>query len=186
MADRLRRAFGTQAVLGVGVLALSGWLLALEPGKLPAEDGPDFAVTEEIVDEDAGIDLVVQLDPGRVGLNRLRVEVREPETGLDGLELTFIPPVGSNAGSVVQAIPLTGAGIADSGPAPGGVPLDVAGAWTLQVSASTPTGSLTGAGSSFEVLQADGSLTTSDIETVPTGAPVTPAPTTAPPPTTAP
>jgi methionine-rich copper-binding protein CopC len=182
MANRLRRAFGTQAVLGVGVLALSGWLLGLEPGKLPAEDGPEFAITEEIVDEDAGIDLVVQLDPGRVGVNRLRVEVREPETGLDGLQVTFIPPVGSNAGSVVQTIPLTGAGIADSGPPPaGGVPLDVAGAWTLQVSASTPTGSLTGAGSSFEVLQADGSLPTSDIETVPTRAPVTPAPTTVPP-----
>jgi methionine-rich copper-binding protein CopC len=182
MADRLRRAFGTQAVLGVGVLALSGWLLALEPGKLPAEEGPDFAISEEIVDEDAGIDLVVQLDPGQVGVNRLRVEVREPETGLDGLRVTFIPPVGSNAGSVVQAIPLTGAGIADSGPPPGGVPLDVAGAWTLQVSASTATGSLTGAGSSFEVRGADGSLPTSDIESVPTGAPVTPAPTTAPPP----
>jgi copper transport protein len=186
MADRLRRAFGTEAVLGLAVLALSGWLLALEPGKVDEEDGPDFAITEEIVDEEAGIDLVVQLEPGRVGVNRLRVEVREPETGLDGLRLTFIPPVGSNAGNVVQAIPLTGVGIADSGPPPGGVPLDVAGAWTLQVSATTATGSLTGAGSSFEVLDADGSLPTSDIDTTPSAPPVTPAPTVASTATTAP
>jgi copper transport protein len=183
MANRLRRAFGTQAVLGVGVLALSGWLLALEPGKLPAEEGPDFAVNETIVDPDADVDLTVSLDPGQVGMNRLRVEVSQPETGLSGLELTFIPPVGSDANEVVQRIPLTGAGIADSG-TNGGVPLNVAGAWTLQVSARTATGSVTGAGSSFDVLEADGSVRTSDIGTSPTQPPVTAAPTTAPPPST--
>jgi copper transport protein len=186
MADRLRRAFGTEAVIGVGVLALSGWLLGLEPGKLPVDEGPDFAVTEEIIDEEAGIELVVSLDPGRVGVNRLRVEVREPQTGLEGLRVMFIPPVGSGAGTVVQRIPLSGAGVADSGPPPGGVPLDVAGAWTLQVSASTATGNLTGAGSSFDVLQADGSVVTSDIGTTPSAPPVTPAPTPAPSSTTAP
>jgi copper transport protein len=178
MADRLRRAYGTQAVLGVAVLALSGWLLALEPGKLPAEEGPDFAINEPIVDPDVGVDLTVSLDPGRVGMNRLRVEVRQPETGLSGLVVTFVPPVGSNANEVVQRIPLTGAGIADSG-TNGGVPLNVAGAWTLQVSARTTTGSLTGAGSSFDVREADGSLSTSEIGTSPTAPPATPAPTAA-------
>ena len=91
MAYRLRRAFGTEAVLGVVVIALSGWLLSLDPDKLPEDDGVDFAITEDVSDPDAGIDLTVSLDPGRVGLNRLRVEVREPETGLDGLELTVHP-----------------------------------------------------------------------------------------------
>ena len=185
MAYRLRRAFGTEAVLGVIVLALSGWLLSLEPEKLPEDDGVDFAISEDIRDPDAGIDLTVSLDPGRVGLNRLRVEVHEPETELAGLELRFTPPIGSDAGEVIQPIPLTGAGIADSGPN-GGVPLDVTGAWTLQVSASTPTGSLAGAGSTFDVLAADGSQATSVIETSPTAPPATPRPTPAPSSTTAP
>ena len=47
MAYRLRRAFGTEAVLGVVVIALSGWLLSLDPEKLPEDDGVDFAITEE-------------------------------------------------------------------------------------------------------------------------------------------
>ena len=183
MADRLRRAFGTQAVLGVAVLALSGWLLALEPGKLPADEGPDFVVNEMITDTDAGLDLTVSLDPGRVGTNRLRVEVREPQTGLSGLEVTFVPPIGSDANLVVQRIPLRGAGVADSG-ANGGVPLNVAGAWTLRVNARTPTGSVTGAGSSFDVREANGSVSTSEIGSSPTQPPATPAPTTAPPPST--
>ena len=34
-ADRLRRAFGTEAAIGLVVIGLSGWLLALDPGKLP-------------------------------------------------------------------------------------------------------------------------------------------------------
>jgi len=183
MAHRLRRAFGTQAVLGVAVLALSGWLLALEPGKLPADEGPDFAVTETVTDPEAGADLTVSLDPGRVGMNRLRVEVREPATGLSALVLTFVPPVGSDANEVIQRIPLRGAGIADSGP-DGGVPLNVAGAWTLQVSARTPTGDVTGANNSFDVLEADGSVSTSEIGTSPTQPPVTPAPTSTPSPST--
>jgi methionine-rich copper-binding protein CopC len=176
MSYRLRRAFGTEAVLGVAVIALSGWLLSLDPGKLPEDDGVDFAIEEDIRDPEAGIDLTVLLDPGRVGTNRLRVEVREPETGLDGLELRFSPPVGSDAGVVIQRIPLTGAGIADSGP-DHGVPFEVAGAWTLQVSASTPNGTLSGAGSSFEVLSADGSQPSSVIGSSPTNPPATPAPT---------
>ncbi len=176
MSYRLRRAFGTEAVLGVAVIALSGWLLSLDPGKLPEDDGIDFAIEKDIRDPEAGIDLTVLLEPGRVGTNRLRVEVREPDTGLDGLELRFSPPVGSDAGVVIQRIPLTGAGIADSGP-DGGVPFEVAGAWTLQVSASTPNGTLSEAGSSFEVLSADGSLPSSVIGSSPTNPPATPAPT---------
>ena len=34
-ADRLRRAFGTEAVIGVVVIMLSGWMLTMTPGKVP-------------------------------------------------------------------------------------------------------------------------------------------------------
>ena len=54
------------------------------------------------------------LAPGEVGLNKLRVEVRRPATGLTGLTVTFLPPEGSELGAIVQTVPLTGAGIAVS------------------------------------------------------------------------
>ena len=187
MADRLRRAFGTEAVIGVVVIALSGWLLALTPGKLPEPEDTDYAVSEQIVDTASGIDLTVSLRPGRVGLNEVRVEVESPESDLAGLVVTFVPPPGSGGRTIELPIPLGGAGVAVSAPGDG-VPLDVPGAWTLQVSATTPTGAVNNAGGTFEVLAADGSQATSEIGTTPEGPPVTPATTTLPPtvPTTAP
>lgn len=177
LANRLRRAFGTEAVIGVVVVGLSGWLLALEPGKLP-EPTVEFAIEEPIVDAASGTDLTVSLDPGRVGVNTMRVDVRAPETGLTDLLVRLTPPVGSNRPTIEQPIALTGVGIAQS-PAGAGVPLDVAGTWTLEVTAATPTGPVAGTGA-FEVRNADGSLPTADIGTIATTTPVTPASTAAP------
>jgi copper transport protein len=177
-ADRLRRAFGTEALIGVVVIGLSGWLLSFTPGKLPDANEVDYAIVETIVDPTSQIDMDVSLAPGEVGLNKLRVDVRAPATGLSGLELTFVPPLGSNLGSIVQTVPLTGAGIAVS--PDDYLPLQVAGAWTLQVSATTLTGNVAGAGSSFDVRNADGSLPTSNIGSTPTAPIVSAAPTTPP------
>ena len=95
------------------------------------------------------------LSPGRVGLNDLRVEVTSPETGLNGLTLTFIPPDGS--GGIVQPIPgLDGAGSAAT--VEGfGIPFNVAGIWQLQVDANTPTGAAQQVQTQFEILEEDGS-----------------------------
>jgi len=176
-ADRLRRAFGTEAAIGVVVIGFSGWLLSFTPGKVPASDEVDYAIEETIVDPEADIDLTVSLAPGRVGLNKLRVEVRQPETGLTGLTVTFLPPEGSELGSISQTVPLSGAGIAVS--PDDYLPLDVAGAWTMQVSATTPAGNLPGANTSFIVVNADGSVPDSDIGSIPSAPAVTAATTTA-------
>jgi copper transport protein len=178
LAHRLRRAFGTEAVIGVIVIGLSGWLLDLPPGKVPAPE-VDFAIEEPIVDTTSGLDMTVSLDPGRVGPNTLRVEVRAPESGLAGLTVSFVPPVGSDLPIIEQPIPLGGAGVAQT-PEDGGIPFEVAGTWTLQISASTPTGAVQGASGTFEIRAADGSLPTSNIGTTPTTTPVTPATTAAP------
>lgn len=174
-ADRLRRAFGTEAVIGVIVLGLSGWLLGLTPNKAPVEAGGDFAIERTFRDTEAGLDLTVSLRPGRVGLNEMRVEVREPEEGVTGLTVTLFPPAGSTEPRIEQPIPLSGAGIALSGEG-GGVPLNVAGSWRMQVAASTQTGAVPAAENSFVVNEADGSEPTTEL--VP---PVTGAATTVPP-----
>jgi copper transport protein len=175
-ADRLRRAFGTEAVIGVIVLGLSGWLLSFTPGKVE-EDEVDFAIEETIFDEANGLDITVSLDPGRVGLNDLRVEVREPASDITGLELSFVPPQGSGEGTIVQPISLSGRGVAAS-PEGGGIPLSVPGAWTLQVSATTPIGTSSGASNPFDVRSANGDLVTPDIGSTPSAPAVTAATTT--------
>lgn len=155
-ADRLRRAFATEAAIGLVVIALTGWLLTLDPGKVPDNDG-DFAVRETITEDTLDFEVDVFLSPGRIGLNDIRVEVTRPETGLSGLVLTFYPPDGSGRGPISQPVALTSAGIAASGPG-GGVPFDVAGTWRLEVTAITPLGQVPATSTGFGIRDEDGDL----------------------------
>lgn len=177
---QLRRAFGTEALIGVVVLALSAALLSFTPDKVVVADETEWAIEEVINDTTSGLELVVRLEPGRVGENRLQVEVVAPQTGVSGLTVSFVAPLGSGVDTMTQPIALTGAGIADtsSGDEEWGLPFEVAGAWTLQVDATTSQGAVNSASSSFEIRNADGSLPESDIAPTPTGAPVTAATTT--------
>jgi hypothetical protein len=164
-------------VIGIVVLALSGWLLSFTPPKQPESGGVDYAVVEPFVDPTTQLDLTVSVNPSRVGLNQLRVELRGPTTGgVTGLTVRFVPPTGSNGQIIEQPIPLTGPGIAVS--APEYLPLPIAGAWTMQVSATTPTGSITDASATFNVLTADGKVQTPEIAPTPSAPDITPAPTT--------
>lgn len=158
-ADRMRRAFGTEAGIGLVVILLSGWLLTMTPGKVPDNGGGSFAIHEQVLDEATGLDLDVYLEPGTVGPNRLVVRVNEPEEGLTGLSITFMPPDGAPAEvvGVTQAIPeLTGVGAAGT-TEDNGIPLTYAGTWTMTVTAATAAGTYPGGETSIEILNADGS-----------------------------
>jgi copper transport protein len=170
-ADRLRRAFGTEAVIGVVVIGLSGWLMAFTPPKAPEVDDVDFAVVEPFVDATSGVNLEVSLTPSRVGGNQLKVRVFEPPQDLAGLTVELIPPAGSNQPSVSWPIGLSGPGVAISGP--DDLPLSVAGVWTMQVSATTPQGAMAPTQQTFTVANADGEVVTPEISPTPTQAPVT-------------
>jgi copper transport protein len=150
LADRFRRAFSAEAAIGVVVLMLSGWLLALTPPRIVETDNATYRVTVPFVDDTTGIDIDVKITPARVGRNGIRVEVMAPEQ-ISNLVLLFVPPAGSTARPVEQSIPnLTGIGAALLR-ASDGIPLDDSGTWTIQLSVVTPTGTVSGATSSFEV-----------------------------------
>jgi copper transport protein len=156
-ADRMRRAFGTEAAIGVLVIGLSGWLLALNPGKLPDTDG-DFDIHEPFIDEALDFDVEVLLSPGQVGVNEFEVVVNAPATGLSELMLTFFPPTGSSGVPIItQGIPLTGVGVARSAE-DGGIPLDAAGTWRIQVSAVTPQGTVTGINANVAIADEEGNV----------------------------
>jgi hypothetical protein len=88
------------------------------------------------------LDLTVRLTGG-VGPNGVRVDVTKPETGITSLVLTFLPPAGTTAPGIILTIPpaLTGTGAAVL-PKSEGVPLSVAGVWTLGVSVTSATGTV--------------------------------------------
>lgn len=183
IADRMRRAFGTEAAIGLIVIALTGWMLNLTPGK--DDDGVgDVEVREPITDPALGLDIEVLLDPGRVGPNDLTVIVRGPETGIAGLRLTFHPPANTSASLLSQDIALTAPGVART--AEGfGLPFPVAGTWRLQVEGNTADGTSFDIGEPFTILNEDGSAPDPGDVSVPpiaqttaTTPPATPAATT--------
>jgi putative copper export protein len=167
LADRFRRAFGAEAAIGVVVLALSGWLLALTPAQVTESDGESYTVSRTFTDETSGLDVTVRIGPSEVGLNGIRVEVDSPEEGLSNLVVSFLPPEGTQARGIDQPIGLRGAGVARLREEIG-IPLDVAGTWTLQVSATTSTGSVAGAQNTFTVSEGDTEATTTTTGAVAT------------------
>lgn len=182
-ADRMRRAFGTEAAIGLLVIALSGWLLALDPAKLD-DGGGDFEVSERFQDTELDFDVEVLLSPGRIGVNELEVVVNSPDSGLSALRLTFFPPAGSTgAPIVVQDVALTGEGLARSAD-DGGIPLDAPGTWRIQVSATTPSGEVAGINNNVVIADADGNTVEPAAVSVPELAATTSTTTTAPTPDT--
>ena len=149
-AARFRRAFGVEAVVGVIVLAMSGWLLGLTPPQTVPQ--VTYSVERQFVDRSSELDVRVLIRPSQVGLNGIRVEVTAPATGISDLRLVFLPPEGTEARIIEQAIPLSGAGVAllDQGD---GLPFDVAGQWTLQLSGITRAGTLAEATTTFLVTE---------------------------------
>jgi copper transport protein len=175
-ADRFRRSYTAEAGIGVVVLALSGWLLALQPAQI--DDRATYEVERQFTDPASGLDVIVSLTPSAVGLNGLRVEVEAPQEGISNLVVAFIPPTGSEAPGIEQTIPLTGAGTAVLDREVG-LPFDVPGTWTMQLSGSTATGAVTDARTPFpvtgdgddgispDVTGTDETVTTDPVETPP-------------------
>jgi copper transport protein len=168
MADRLRRAFGVEAIAGVLVLAMSAWLLSLSPANATA--GPDisYAIVLPVEAPEADIDLTVRLTLDRVGLSGLEVAVDAPAENLSGLEIVFTAPANDIVGTITQPVPLTGAGVAVLLEGDQGLPLTVAGDWTMVVNAVTPTGVFSSPPQGFIVLNADGT----DADIAPAQTPV--------------
>ena len=172
MADRLRRAFGVEAAAGVVVLAMSAWLLSLTPANVSAGPNIAYAITMEVDAPEAELVVTVQLTNDRVGLSGLSVDVDEPDEGLSGLEVVFTAPANDTIGTITQPVPLTGAGVAVLPEGEQGLPLTVAGDWTMVVNAVTPTGVFTSSPQGFTILNADGTEAVSQL-TVPPAVNVT-------------
>ena len=137
LATRLRRALGIEALIGVLVLALTAWLLALSPAGLAAGDGNSLQLgaVHRFVSTTGTIEIDVQFSE-RVGANDVRIRVNNPEAGLTGLTIDFIPPVNSFVnGMTINQIPLAGTGTAVLEKSDG-FTLNAAGTWTVVVTAS--------------------------------------------------
>ena len=145
---------------------MSAWLLSLSPANV--ETGPtiDYAIAVTVDAPEADLDVTVRLTRDQVGLSGMEVEVDAPDEGLSGLEVVLTAPTNDTIGTITQPVPLTGVGVAVLPEGEQGLPLIVAGDWTLVVNAVTPTGVFTSPPQGFTILNADGTEAVADL-TVP-------------------
>lgn len=139
MADRLRRAFGTEAAIGIVTLLASSWLLSLTPANVTAEPSINYAITRTILVPEADLDVTVKLTRNSVGNSGLEVTINSPAEGLTGLEVMLTPPYNTVTGAIVQPVPLPGAGVATRSESVG-LPIIVPGDWLLRINAQTAAG----------------------------------------------
>ena len=97
-ADRLRRAFGTEAVIGIVVLGLSGWLLSFTPPKQPDDERRSTTPSSSRSStRRAALDLTVQRqpEPGRPATSCASSCAARRPAASPGLTVRFVPPTGS-------------------------------------------------------------------------------------------
>ncbi|MEY4340337.1 MAG: hypothetical protein RLZ14_2187 [Actinomycetota bacterium] len=134
MAQRLRRAVSIEALVGVAVLMVTSWLLALTPPGLKADAGSSLVLgtPHHFVNNSLNADITVAFSE-KVGANDVRIEAIAPTTGITNIRVEFLPPLGSAAvGMAIDPIPLTGAGVAVLEQSKG-FALQASGTWTVLV-----------------------------------------------------
>jgi len=133
LATRLRRAFGIEASIGLVVILLTAWLLALTPPGLgSAANSLDVGTQYRFQNTSIGFDMAVSFSE-TIGPNDVRVEVFSvPVTGIAGLAIDFIPPATSTVNGLTIVNPLTTVGVAVL-EKEDGFALPVAGTWTIIV-----------------------------------------------------
>jgi copper transport protein len=162
-ADRLRRAFGAEAAAGLVVLALSAWLVSLSPPNISTADTVSYAIELRVESPEADLDVTVKLTNDVVGLTGMWVEVDAPESDLSGLEVVLTAPPNETIGTITQPVPLTGPGVGVVPEGENGLPLTVAGDWTLTVNAVTANGVFTSTPLTFTMRNPDGSVPTTEL-----------------------
>ena len=133
-ATRLRRAFGFEAGIGVVVLVLSSWLLALTPANATSDSSSsssDLGPAQLIRNADNGVDVQVRFSQV-VGPNAVRVDVLQAPDGFAGLQVLFTPPEDAGVVGVVLDVPLTCECAAEL-PKATGIPIGAPGTWTITV-----------------------------------------------------
>ncbi|MCU1387986.1 MAG: putative copper resistance protein [Ilumatobacteraceae bacterium] len=144
LAGRLRRAVGTEAVIGVLVLGITSWMLSTQPGNLVAgaRSSSDFAFQLALTDTTGAFDAKVSVDPAKAGIaNEVLIEVAKPTTGITAMKVEFDPPQGSVGHPVLMTITQFTAGVGGWYlPAAAGIPLDVSGSWTVTIDVTSATG----------------------------------------------
>lgn len=138
-AHRLRRAVSFELLLGVAVLGLTSWMLASRPPNVSVPS-PASAYAFDRTLADGDFQVRISLDPARVGVNGLRVELLSPDEVSD-LRVRLVPQQAPETPGWEIRVPLGTPGAATVDPR-AGLTLGAPGVWNIEVLADADDGEL--------------------------------------------
>ena len=151
MAWRLRRAITAEIVVGIVILAVTSWAVAMRPPQAVAKRAAPIAnylYREELKND--RFHVVLSLTPLTTGANAMRVELLEPKR-INNFEVRLVPQAEGYAGiALIVPIKYRGAAVAS---VDGGLVFPVAGIWNVEVVGTTTTGDLTSLGTTITITE---------------------------------
>ena len=148
-AARLKRAVGSEVLVGVVVLGLSAWMMGSIPaGFTPESETNSVKPVQTVPMTATGVTVSVGVGPLEVGLNSITIDVDEPAVGLVEMTVQLDPAAGDAASIIIPVTPtLTGRGtlVVDE------VPLGAPGQWLIAITSSSTDGELPRLTGSFSV-----------------------------------
>ena len=158
MAWRLRKAVSVQIIFAILALALTSWMVPMNPPQVKATSPAPTAtyVFRQELSNDR-FSVIISITPATTGVNAMRIELLEPSR-INNFTVNLIPQaIGYSGISIHVPLKRRGAAIVLGD---GTFVLNAPGLWSIEITGTTTTGDLIPLGTTITVTDATATTTT--------------------------
>lgn len=158
MAWRLRKAVSVQIVFAILALALTSWMVPMNPPQVKATSpAPTVAYVFRQELSNDRFSVIISITPATTGVNAMRIELLEPSR-INNFTVNLIPQaIGYSGISIHVPLKRRGAAIVLGD---GTFVLNAPGLWSIEITGTTTTGDLVPLGTTITVTDATATTTT--------------------------
>lgn len=158
MAWRLRRAVSVQVVFAVVALALTSWMVPMNPPQVTASSPVQsvaYIFRQELSNDKFSV--VISLTPATTGINAMRIELLQPSR-INNFTVNLVPQaIGYSGISIHIPLKRRGAAIVMGD---GTFVLNTPGVWSIEITGTTTTGDLIPLGTTVTITESTVTTTT--------------------------
>lgn len=161
MAWRLRRAVSVQVVFAIVALALTSWMVPMNPSQVSASRSVPtvaYLFRQELSNEKFSV--IISLTPATTGVNAMRIELLKPSR-INNFTVNLVPQAVGYAGISIH-IPLKRRGAAIV-MGDGTFVLNTPGVWSIEITGTTTTGDLVPLGTTITITESTVTTTTAPV-----------------------
>jgi len=161
MTWRLRRAVSAQVVFAIVALALTSWMVPMNPPQVNASSSVQsvaYLFRQELSNDKFSV--VISLTPATTGVNAMRIELLKPSR-INNFTVNLVPQAVGYAGISIH-VPLKRRGAAIV-MGDGTFVLNTPGIWSIEITGTTTTGDLVPLGTTINITESTVTTTTAPV-----------------------